>query len=355
MSNDAEASNLDGLLDYSGSLGRFVVLNPSGQLFALNQVLLSRDYRKVVPRLCNADFEPARSLVLGLKPSNITLVLHPGDRAHAYFLTAIGSGGTRRAVRVFQSPREIIESSVEARRFPVLSLEELQRSIVASIRNDKLGPGGSPLPIPIRLLDLRSTVPRSWVESLADLFLINSDSDGDKADLLQDKLDELGARIKRTLVHEFFARCIWLDASYTHLGRMGGSHDGTKFSAFIGGDESLRSFARSLVRENDNYVGLSDFANVLPRLAPNMPWAAPTVHVYDEGFRQRNKLDEYYSLYRGLRALSAVGAPVLLHKEFALETAVPVVLLRPVENLAGMHLHSVRSFPLRDICWSTMS
>ena len=76
MSNDAEASNLDGLLDYSGSLGRFVVLNPSGQLFALNQVLLSRDYRKVVPRLCNADFEPARSLVLGLKPSNITLVLH---------------------------------------------------------------------------------------------------------------------------------------------------------------------------------------------------------------------------------------------------------------------------------------
>ena len=75
------------LLDYSQTVGSFFMLTPKGQLFALDHLYLSRDFSRIVPRINAVNLHAVIPLVEKIVPSSFILVLHPGDRANAYFLT----------------------------------------------------------------------------------------------------------------------------------------------------------------------------------------------------------------------------------------------------------------------------
>jgi hypothetical protein len=74
------------------------------------------------------------------------------------------------------------------------------------------------------------------------------------------------------------------------------------------------------------------------------------VHVYDEPFRSANRLQEYYSLHAGLKALCAVGPPVLVHESYELPESVPVHLLR-LDKGSQATLMAMREFPTRHLAW----
>ena len=88
------------LLSFQESLGRFLVVSPKGQLFALDDVRIAEDYSKVVPGICPADFHVATTVGLKLDESNLTLVLQPRDQASAYFLTRLPGGASNKPIKV---------------------------------------------------------------------------------------------------------------------------------------------------------------------------------------------------------------------------------------------------------------
>ena len=64
----------------------------------------------------------------------------------------------------------------------------------------------------------------------------------------------------------------------------------------------------------DFLLDFREFANITPTPKRANPWLGPTIHIYKDGFRADHGLEEHYSLYAGFRALSAIGAPVLMYK-----------------------------------------
>lgn len=343
------------LVSFSESLARFLILNPRGQLCALDDVLIAEDYSKVAPKICPVDFHVATSLMLRVDPSNLTLVLQPrGSAAHTYFLTNIPAGADRKPIKVYETAKEIVDAAVAGNRFPVIVPEDLHRAILHTRRTmaPHLRPA-PPLPVPIRYLKLRDSMPSEWLDTMGALFRITASEETDKEFPLQDKLDELNTRVKRTMVREYLTKCIWTDAAIQRIGRVTGSEDGASFRTFITGNPELASFAKTLTRSEEGQLqGISEVANVIPRMVSDMHWSSPTLHVYDQEFRERNRLKEYYSLYNGLKQLSDIGPPVLVHKQGALDSTIPVIVLKP-EGASG---HAVRQnaclFAIQDLVWS---
>ena len=75
---DCERGNLEamadtnlGLVDYTDTIGNFVILSQKSQLFALNGISTSTDYSKLAPRINIESFHAVYPLVLRVKPSNI--------------------------------------------------------------------------------------------------------------------------------------------------------------------------------------------------------------------------------------------------------------------------------------------
>lgn len=332
------------MLDYSDMVGRFPVWSPKGQLFALNQFVVSADFTKVQPRVTSADFHVLYPLLSTMNPSNIILVLHPGERAHGYFLMDIKAGSASKQVKVFQQAEEIALDAIATSRFPVIHFGELQKAVVTSRTNK------SPLSIRLRYLELRPGLPDTLLEAATETFIANATATGDKGMRLEYKLSQVDIALKRLMVDKYLAKCVWLDPVTSHLGKMMCNDQKCGFSKFITGDAQITAFGRSLERRGDGtYEAYTDFANVLPTMLPNVKWNSPTVHVYDEEFRASYRLHEFYSLYEGLKALSNIGAPVLLHKGFELPPAIPVQLLRPVGGQGAAV--EVREFPMRHVVW----
>lgn len=332
------------MLDYSDMVGRFPVWSPKGQLFALNQFVVSADFAKVQPRVTSADFHVLYPLLSTMNPSNIILVLHPGDRAHGYFLMDIKAGNASKQVKVFQEAEEIALEAIATKRFPVIHFGELQKAVVTSRANK------SPLSIRLRYLELRPGLPDTLLEAATETFIANATATGDKGMRLEYKLAQVDIALKRLMVDKYLAKCVWLDPVTSHLGKMMCNDQKSGFAKFITGDAQITAFGRALERRADgSYEAYTDFANVLPTMLPNVKWNSPTVHVYDEDFRTSYRLHEYYSLYEGLKALANIGAPVLLHKGYELPPAIPVQLLRPIGGPgAGVE---VREFPMRHVVW----
>jgi len=335
------------LLDFSDSIGAFVILSQKGQLFALNGIAISGDFSKLAPRINTANFHAVHPLVTKVKPSNIVLVIHPGERSQAYFLIHIKAGPMKKTVKVFQETVDIITSALEDDCFPIIHLGELQKAALQSRKNQ------TPLSIPIHYLELRSTLPLTWGASVKDLFLVNAETNGDKTVLLEDKLQVLRNEVRNSMFEKFLTKCIWLDAGSGYLGRLQFQNSHQKFLPFGPCDGQTTSFLQSLVRQEDgSFETRQEFANVIPLLVKQHPWTSPTLHIYDDDFRSKNRLDEFYSLYKGLKALYAIGAPVLLHGGGELGSVIPVTLLRPSGRGGDITQISAREFPAKEIVWA---
>ena len=219
-----------GLLDFSDSIGAFVILSQKGQLFALNAIAISRDFSKIAPRINTANFHAVYPLVSRVRPSNIVLVIHPVERAQAYYLMDIKAGPTKKTIKVFQETVEIITNALEDDCFPIIHLGELQKAALQSRKNQ------TPLSVPIRYIELRSTLPLTWSAAVKDLFLVNAETVGDKTSALEEKLKILHNEVRESMFENYLAKCIWLDSSSGYLGRLRYDNAKPKFAPFGPGD-----------------------------------------------------------------------------------------------------------------------
>ena len=242
---------------------------------------------------------------------------------------------------------DIITSALEDDCFPIIHLGELQKAALQSRKNQ------TPLSIPIRYLELIPTLPLTWRAAVKDLFLVNAEASGDKTVLLEDKLRVLRDEVRDSMFENYLTKCIWLDSASGYLGRLPFENTNQKFSPFGPGDAQTTSFMQSLARQADgSFETRQEFANVIPSLVKQHPWTSPTLHIYDDDFRVKNRLDEFYSLYKGLKALCAIGAPVLLHGGAELEGVIPVTLLQPSGRGGDITQVRVREFPAKEIVWA---
>jgi hypothetical protein len=335
------------MLDYTSTVGGFLFWSPKGQLFALNRFVVSRDFSRILPRVSSANFHAAFPLFSRMSESNINLVLHPTQQAHAYFLMDIKAGPTQKTVKVFQEPAEIIGNAIASQKFPVIHFGELQKAVVLSRRNQ------SPISIRIRFLELRANLSKALRDAATDIFVANANSEGNKEARLEYKLATVGRELRRAMVENYLVKCLWLNPMTNHVGMMTCNDQLTGFSKFLSGDVQVTAFERCLVRdENGQYLAQTGIANVLPVMLSHVKWNSPSVHIYDEAFRSAHRLQEYYSLYAGFKALCAVGAPVLVHKSYELPEAVPVHLLRlAAEDQAT--IIRMRDFPTRHLVWDS--
>lgn len=336
-----------GMLDYTSTVGGFLFWSPKGQLFALNRFVVSRDFSKIVPQVSSANFRVAYPLFSGMIESNINLVLHPTKQAHAYFLMDIKAGPTKKTVKVFQEPSEIIDNAIASQKFPVIHFGELQEAVIISRRNQ------SPISIRIRFLELRENLSKILRDAVTELFVANANPTGNKEARLEYKLATIGRELRRSMVENYLVKCLWLNPMTNHVGTMTCNDQLTGFSKFVSGDADVTAFERCLARdENGQYLAQSGIANVLPVMLSHVKWNSPSVHIYDVAFRDAHRLQEYYSLYAGLKALCAVGTPVLVHKSYELPEAVPVHLLR-LDRGERTTLNRMRDFPTRHLVWDS--
>lgn len=345
LSSPADIPLEPGMLDYTGTVGGFLFWSPKGQLFALNRFAASRDFSKILPLVASADFHVAYPLFSRMTESNITLVLHPTQQAYAYFLTDIKAGPTKKRIKVFQESSEIIDNAIASEKFPVIHFGELQEAIVASRRNQ------APVSIRIRFLELRPNLPKVLRDAAREIFSANADTGGNKEARLEYKLATVARELRRGMVQDYLVKCLWLNPITNHLGMMTCNDQLSGFSKFVSGDADVTAFERCLARDEDgHYRAQVGVANVLPVMLSKVKWNSPTVHVYDEAFRNAHRLQEYYSLYAGLKALCAVGPPVLVHEAYELPEAVPVHLLQ-LESDSQAKLIAMRAFPVRHLVW----
>lgn len=333
------------MLDYTGTVGGFLFWSPKGQLFALRRFIVTRDFSRILPQLASANFRAAYPFFSRMTESNINLVLHPTQQAHAYFLMDIKTGPTQKTVKVFQESAEIIASAIESQKFPVIHFGELQKAVMKSRKNQ------SPISIRIRFLELRPGLPKALRDAATEIFVANATTEGDKDARLEYKVATLARELRRGMVEDYLVKCLWLNPVTNHLGMMTCNDQQSGFSQFVSGDADVTAFERCLARDEDgHYRSMTGIANVLPVMLSQVKWNSPTVHIYDEAFRSAHRLQEYYSLYAGLKALCAVGPPVLVHEAYELPDAVPVHLLELSGVSPGAAI-GMREFPTRHLVW----
>ena len=123
------------ILDFSDSVGTFVILSQKGQLFDLNGIAVGKDFSKLAPRINTANFHAVYPLVARAKPQNIVMVIHPSEHAQAYFLMDIKTGPMKKTIKVFQETLDIITNALEYDCFPIIHLGELQKATLQSRKN----------------------------------------------------------------------------------------------------------------------------------------------------------------------------------------------------------------------------
>lgn len=333
------------MLDYTDTMGGFLFWSPKGQLFALNRFVVSRDFSRILPRVSSANFHVAYPLFSNMSESNVNLVLHPTRQAHAYFLMDIRIGPTSKSVKVFEEATEIIAEAIDSQKFPVIHVGELQKSVMESRRNQ------SPISLRIRFLELRPNLPKALRDAATEVFVANANPQGNKEARLEYKLAAVGRELRRAMVENYLVKCLWLNPTTNHVGMMTCNDQLSGFSNFVSGDAEVTAFERCLARDQDGrYLAQTGIANVLPHMLSHVKWNSPSVHIYDEAFRNSHRLHEYYSLYAGLKALSAVGVPVLVHQSYELPDAVPVHLLRLERGDPAARIR-MRDFATRHLVW----
>ena len=346
----ASAANGSEVLDFSKSVSGFLLRGPGGRLMSLSEFLMTRDFKKVAPKMVSADFRILDAFIDGTRPSPLVLVLHPAERAQSYFLLDSTVGGKRRSMKIFQNAEEIVHNSLEDGNLPVLELDELKQAVWVSRKNQ------SPISLRIRYLELRESLPKAWKRRIREIFQVNLSPALGKSEAVEERLAMLRGEVRATMFEQYLCHCIWMDSASGQLGAVAllrtHGRDSYRFEPFLGGDAQMMDFLDCIAKdEAGHYVHMGDQANVYPTPQAGRGWASPTLHFYDVDFRERTGVDEHYSLYRGLEKLCEFGAPVLVYVEGEIDTAITVKVLKPSNKGGGLMSRSVPSFASRDIVW----
>ena len=343
------------ILDFGDAVSGFFVRGTNGRLISLAGFSLSRDLRKVAPRTAPTDLAILDPFIGNTKPSSLMLMLHLSARAQSYFLTDSTIAGARRTMKIFEGTEEIVLNCLDNQQFPVIELEDMKRAILAGRESQ------APVSLQVRHLDLRDSIPRSWLTIIRDIFEANLRTSVDKSITMEGHLTSLRQRVRSTMFDRYLSHCTWVDSHSGEVGTVNPSKLGEvkrrlEFAPFTGGDVHMADFIDSLARdEQGNHVTTFGRANVYPIPLPRKEWSSPTLHIYDRSFRERLGLDEYYSLYRGLDILSQMGAPVLVYDRNQLGRTIPVRVLKPSPKGGDLVSLSVSSFSSRHVVWDKSS
>lgn len=345
MPAEAASGSPGSLLDLTPSIGSFFMVSKQKKLFALQRIGITRDFTRIAQSVFTSeDFAVLYPLVARLRSAGTLLVVHPPQ---VYYLTRVGSGGARRTHRVFGSTADIIAQSLDNGLFPVLSMAELERALIITRRNK------TPLTVGIRLLELKASLPESWLGGVKKLFEINTVPAAEKADRLSEQLAALAADVRHTQLSAYLMKCMWLDVRSRQFGTLSERGGSVEFQPYPHSDPELRTFLSALVEHEDgSYESNDAVGEVLPGPVRGSTWSCPTLHIRNPKFRTINRLDEHYSVYKGLKLLCGIGAPVLLYQgQNPLLEPSRVSLLRVSSATDVMFETSAREFPARALVW----
>ena len=344
--------------EYVDSIGAFFLLDKKGKLVALRSVVISDDLAAFTPRAIPTDLTAMYPLVSAIEASSISLSVTYGPSPRSHFVMQVNMAGTTKTIRAPGGTMDILTEALENDTFPIIAQTDLEKAVHASRKN------ASELIIPIRMLKLRSSVPRQLSARLKDIFVNNAASGTDKVSVLSDALVELRGAVRETLLFDFLTRCMWLEKESGRLGRLTPRREDLEFTQLDTDDPDLSAFL--VVLEKDPYgdyvLDFREFARIIPKISKSTPWVGPTLHVYNESYRNEFNLEEYYSLYNGFRALTEHGTPVvLLDGQDPLTEPSEVRYLqvshRSANVLQGRILDGdvlstgVRDFTTRDLVW----
>ncbi len=353
-SSAQNATNDSQMGDHMGSVGRFFVLNKKGQLFALRKLEISHDCRKVAPLVSSIDLGPISPLIEKVKASKMSLVLHPASPAKFSFEMTVKMGPTKRSVKLFENPVKIVSGAIQNETLPVVLYDEIAKSVAESAA------GQPQIKVPIRHLLLKQSTPDPWSDATKELFLINAHGKDNRLNELETQVRKFRVESRKTMLTEFLMKCIWLNTEDGQVGTLEYENGRIGFRTFDGSDSEFNSFVCTLSKDEYGrfFAAHTEVGNVLVELDREHPWVSPTVHIYREAFRVNHQLNEYYSLYNGIRELSKIGAPVLLYEgKNPFQHPIPLRFLQIAERAAGllggdMFSMSAREFTGRDIVWS---
>jgi hypothetical protein len=345
--------------DYVSSLGAFFLLNKKGKLLALRGMQISDDLSSVVPKAADADLTALYPLVASINPSSIIMSAGYGPEPSIHYLMQVSMGGSKKTLRAPGKTMDIINNSLESDTFPIIALADLERAVHATREA-----GGGPLKVPIRVLELRPSLPKQLLSLIKEIFVDNARGGHDKSSGLQKDIALLRTSIRDTILSDYLAKCMWLDKDAGRLGGLQMADGKVTFQSVDTDDPEVRSFL--IVLEKDHYgdyiLDFREFARVLPRIAKSTPWVGPTLHIYNESYRNEFGLEQHYSLYNGFRALSKHGTPVVLlqgQDPLTAPSEVRYIQISPrsANVLQGRILdgdvlsEGVRDFTTRDLVW----
>ena len=202
------------LRDYVSSIGAFFLLNKKGKLLALRGIQISDDLSTVVPKAANADLTAMYPLVSAIKHSSIIMSVTYGPTPHIHYLMQVKMGGSKQTLRAPGKTMDIINNSLESDTFPVIALSDLEKAVYQSRKS------GKPLTIPIRIMELRKSLPERLLGRIREIFLDNARGGQDKGIGLQQDIDALKLSIRDTILSDYFAKCMWLDKEAGRLGNI---------------------------------------------------------------------------------------------------------------------------------------
>jgi hypothetical protein len=252
-------------------------------------------------------------LVFGVQRSRLLLVVDWSDRAHARFMMQVNAGNATRLLPALGNLSEVITRALDNESLPVVVEAELEERIGAYRAH---GSADRRLHVPLRSLEVRKHLPRELARDLRDLALANAGAAAPKAQSLRPALQRIRTGLRDVVVRDYMMKCVWLNTRTGQLGTVSGSASGVDFVPFDADDNEISAFLCALQKDayGDFLLDFREFATVHPTPKRANRWLGPTVHVYKSDFRAEHGLDEHYSLYAGFRALSAIGAPVLIYR-----------------------------------------
>ncbi|MEM7406973.1 MAG: hypothetical protein AAF458_16865 [Pseudomonadota bacterium] len=348
------------LRDYVSSIGAFFLLNKKGKLLALRGVQVSDDLSTFLPKAADADLTALYPLVKSISHSSIVMSVAYGESPQVHYLMQVNMGGSKQTLRAPGKTMDIITNSLESDTFPIIAMADLERSVKTAREK------GGALNIPIRVLELRGSLPERLLTAIKEIFVDNARGGRDKGEGLQDDIALLRETIRDTILSDYLGKCMWLDKEAGRLGTLSMIAGEVQFNTVDSDDPELSSFL--VVLEKDHYgeyvLDFREFARVLPKIAKDTPWVGPTLHIYSEAFRKEFDLQEHYSLYNGFRALTAHGTPVVMldgqdPMTEPSEVRYVQVSHRSANVLQGRILdgdvlnEGVRDFTSRDLVWKT--
>jgi hypothetical protein len=304
MSSTANAN------DFTDSVGAFLMLTRAGKLDAIDGVQISDTGVEI--QQAGLELSVLSPLVSKIRRSNLSIALERGEQPTAQFKMHVKMGPSTKIMNALGNKTELLSPSLDNASLPIVVQADLEAQVEEHL---KANPAAR-LHVPLRSLGVREHLPREIERLLRELVLSNATEGAPKSKGLTDYLRAIRLELRATVLRDYMMKCIWLNPKTSQLGNIVEDSGTVRFQPFDADDPEIIAFLCALEKDpfGDFNLDFREFANVEPTPKRANPWLGPSVHIYKQDFRTENKLEEYYSLYSGFRALAGVGTPVLIYE-----------------------------------------